>query len=229
MIADYWCGILDENGNGRVRGALDGLFGIERAENETYFGEGDQIWEIDGERYRQPYLERLDYENALRHEGIVRPERAREALLESRHGSGRAVYLNLSPLAYFDHEIRLGKEGEPWRSIVAKQFQESGLHPEISASAISGGAPFVPVEVIQLDLRNGRRFVGVVMNPSRQGSIDSIGDIGRTVSGHVSLRLENRRGWREAVNLRTGEKISDGPAVEFSWDPFEMIVIECDR
>jgi hypothetical protein len=229
VIADHWCGLLDENGNGRERGILDDLFGIERSGPESYFGGGEQICELNGEKYQQPYLERLDYEGALRHEGIVRPERARDAILERTEGEGRAIYLNLSPIACFDHAVRFGKEGEVWRKILKDRLQGDGLHPDMTATAMDGEKPFVPVEVIRWDLRNGRRVVGIVMNPSRQGSIDSIGEIGETSGGSLSLRLEHRRTWRSAVNLRTGELIPDGPVIELRWQPHEIIVIECDR
>ncbi len=229
VLADHWCGLLDGNGNGRARGALDDLFGIERGEGETYFGGGDQVWEINGEKYQRPYLERLDYEGALRHEGIVRPERNRESLVEKTTGKGRAVYLNLSPLAYFDHAVRFGKEGDLWRGIVNGELERAGVVPDITARASHDGEPFVPVEVIRWDLGNERQLVGMVMNPSRQGSIDSIGEIGETTANLLTLEISHRKIWRNAVNLRTGEKFPDGPAIQLSWDPFEMVVIECDR
>ena len=93
-------------------------------------------------------------------------------------GEGRAVYLNLSPLAYFDHTIRFGTEGERWRAILRGQVGKAGIHPDITATAKDGEKPFVPVEVIRWDLGKGRQLVGVVMNPSRQGAIDRIGEIG---------------------------------------------------
>jgi hypothetical protein len=229
VVADHWCGLLDENGNGRPVGALDDLFGIARLEGDRYFGGGDQIWELNGEKYQRPYLERLDYENALRHGAIVRPERDREALAEARHGEGRAIYLNLSPLAYFDHAERFGESGRQWREIVGGILATSGVHPTVVATARDGERPFVPVEVIRWDLRDGRALVGVVMNPSRQGAIDRIGDIGATGEGRLSLRLERRGGWRGAKNLRDGTSYPDGEAIEIPWYPWEFVAIECGR
>jgi hypothetical protein len=229
VVADHWCGLLDENGNGRSEGALDDLFGIERAESDRYFGGGDQLWELNGEKYQKPYLERLDYEGTERHEGIVIPERGRRTLLENGSGEGRSVYLNLSPLAYFDHSQRFGPVGESWRTILKGILEGAGVHPDITASAMSGGSPFPPVEVLRWDLHNGRQLVGIVMNPSRQGSIDSIGEVGATGSAVLDLELTRREGWRNAVNRRSGESYPGADKISLRWDPFDAVIIECDR
>ncbi len=229
VVADHWCGLLDENGNGRARGVLDGFFGIERGDDETYWGGGAQIWEINGENYQRPYLERLDYEGALRHGAIVRPERDRDALIDKRSGKGRAVYLNLSPVAYFDHEERFGEAGAQWREILGGLLAESGVVPVVAATAHAGDRPFVPVEVLRWDLRDGRELVGVVMNPSRQGAIDGIGEVGATGAEALSLKLVRTGGWRRAVNLRSGTAYADGDAIEIEWNPWDFVAIECDR
>jgi hypothetical protein len=229
VVADHWCGLVDENGNGRSVGALDDLFGIERAESDRYFGGDDQIWELNGERYQQPYLERLDYEGTERHEGIVMPERGRGVRLEQTRGGGRCVYLNLSPLAYFDHSHRFGAAGEAWRTIVKDILIRAEVRPDVTAIAKSGGEPFIPVEVLRWDLHNGRQLVGIVMNPSRQGSIDSIGEVGTTGSTVLDLELTRRGGWKNAVNKRSGETYPAGDVISLRWDPFDAIIIECDR
>jgi hypothetical protein len=229
VVADYWCGLLDGNGNGRPRGALDDLFGIERAESDRYFGGGDQLCELNGEKYQKPYLERLDYEGAERHLDIVIPERGRRPLLENLIGAGRTVYLNLSPLTYFDHSERFGPVGESWRTILKGILEGAGIHPDITATAMSGGSPFPPVEVLRWDLHNGRQLVGFVMNPSRQGSIDSIGEVGATGSAVLDLELTRKGGWRNAVNRRSGESYPGAETISLGWDPFDAVIIECDR
>ncbi len=229
VIADHWCGLLDENGNGRPVGALDDLFGVERAGSDRYFGGGDQLWELNGEKYQKPYLERLDYEGAGRHEGIVMPERGRPAIIKTASGEGRAVYLNLSPLAYFDHAERFSAAGTSWRTILKDILGSSGIEPDITATASAGGVPFPPVEVLRWDLHNGRQLVGVVMNPSRQGAIDSIGEVGVTGFAVLDLELTRRGGWRNAVNVRSGESFSAADSIKLRWDPFDAVMIECDR
>lgn len=229
VIADHWCGLLDENGNGRLTGALDGLFGVKRAGSDRYFGGGDQLWELNGEKYQKPYLERLDYEGAERHDGIVIPERGRPAMIENKSGEGSAVYLNLSPLAYFDHSQRFGAVGESCRTILKGILGGSGIVPDIIASAAAGDAPFPPVEVLRWDLHNGRLLVGIVMNPSRQGAIDSIGEVGVTGSAVLDLELTRKGGWKNAVNRRNGESYPETDLIRLRWDPFDAIIIECDR
>ena len=53
LIADYMCGIFDEHGNGRKKGILDGLFGIERHELSGYLN-GKGLTEIDGGKIPGP-------------------------------------------------------------------------------------------------------------------------------------------------------------------------------
>jgi len=229
VIADHWCGLFDENGNGRTDGALDDLFGIERSGEETYFGGGDQISEINGERYQRPYLERLDYEGILLHNEIAIPERNRESITITKRDGGSAVYLNLSPLSYFDHSHRFSSVGETWRKLIKGIIEEAEVTPEVTATATTNGAPFHPVEIIRWDLRNGRQLVGVIMNPSRQGAIDSIGEVGGTATGTVDLQLRCRGGWKNTVNLRTGERFPEAETITLKWDPFDLVVLQRDR
>ena len=75
VIADYWTALLNEHGTGRPNGgALDHMFGIERNEQLGYF-DGQTITEIDGERYNQPFLQRLPSDNLLRYEDRLIVER----------------------------------------------------------------------------------------------------------------------------------------------------------
>ena len=229
VIADYWCGFLDENGNGRPHGALDDLFGIERTGNETYFGGGDQLCELNGEKYQKPYLERLDYEGVERHEGIAVPERGRTTRLETITGAGRSVYLNLSPLAYFDHSSRFGPYGDSWRAILKGVLEKAGVIPDITATASKNGTLFPPVEVLRWDLHNGRQVIGIVMNPSRQGAIDGIGEVETTGTATLDLEITKKGGWKNAVNRRSGDAYPEAAAITLRWDPFDAIIIECDR
>lgn len=229
IVADHWCGLLDENGNGRPLGALDDVFGVKRTEKDTYFGGGDQLCELNGENYQKPYLERLEYEGTERYEEIVIPERNRGTLLENSTGAGRSIYLNLSPLAYFDHSLRFGSYGDSWRAMLKSILAGAGVIPNITATASSNSNSFPPVEVLRWDLHNGRQLVGIVMNPSRQGAIDSIGDVGKTGTAMLDLTITRKDGWRKAVNIRNGESYPEGTEIRLHWDPFDAVIIECDR
>lgn len=229
VIADYWCGVLDENGNGRERKSVGLLFGRDGRMDRGYFGGGDQLCELNGEKYQLPYLERLDYENCLRHQGIVMPERAQPAVRIRESGNGREVYLNLSPLSYFANATRSSKEGEAFRKILSDILVPAIGDPTITARASSGNRDFPLIEVIRWNLSGSRQLVGLVLNPTRQGSINSIGEVTADIPQSLRVEAFHRRGWKNAINLRTGERLSDGDSFTFDWSPFEPILIECDR
>ena len=46
-------------------------------------------------------------------------------LIEHKTGAGRTIYLNLSPLEYWDSEKRFGDAGNEWRAIVENMLAKS--------------------------------------------------------------------------------------------------------
>ena len=238
VIADHLTGVLTDHGVGRPKGgALDGLFGIRRDESKGYLS-GSGITEIDGERYSRPFLERLLYDGALRHEGIVVYERGTTAgagkagatvggaaaIVRNRTGSGRTVYLNLTPVAYYDMNARLGEFGRTWRTLLTGLLAESGVHPR--ARTLSGGQPIPLAEMVYW--RKGKRLVvGLVKNPTRQGSITGVGKIHAVTGEPLDVTLRFRRPVTDAVNLRTGKKLPDGQALNVGqWKPWEALLLE---
>ncbi|MGC4002098.1 MAG: beta-galactosidase trimerization domain-containing protein [Pirellulales bacterium] len=49
VITDHQCGLFDEHGQARPRGALDDLFGVKRQDVRGWF-DGQSLTEVDGER-----------------------------------------------------------------------------------------------------------------------------------------------------------------------------------
>jgi len=238
VIADHLTGVLTEHGVGRAGGgALDGVFGIRRDESKGYLS-GRGITEIDGEKYNRPFLQRLMYDGALRHKGIVVYERgtkaaageaeatvgAADVVIRSRAGRGRTVYLNLTPMAYYDMNARLGRFGEAWRQLMTGLLAESGLQPR--ARALAGGKPIPLAELLYW--RKGRRVVvGLVKNPTRQGSITGVGKVHGVTGEPLDVTIRFRRPVTDVVNLRTAKKLPGGKTLHLgNWNPWEALVLE---
>ncbi|HUS91803.1 MAG TPA: beta-galactosidase trimerization domain-containing protein [Phycisphaerae bacterium] len=237
VIADHLTGVLTAQGVGRPGGgALDELFGIRRDESKGYLGGG--ITEINGERYSKPFLERLMYDGALRHEGIVVYERGTKAaggqaaatvgsadvIVRNTVGKGRCVYLNLTPMVYYDLDARLGAPGEAWRALLSGLLAESGLTPR--ARALAGGKPIPLAEVVYW--RKGSRVVvGLVKNPTRQGSITGVGKVHGVTGEPVDVTLEFAQPVKDILDLRTGRKLPDGKTLAAgTWKPWEALLFQ---
>ena len=243
VIADHLTGVLNERGVGRAKGgALDGLFGIRRDESKGYLG-GQGITEIDGEKYSRPFLQRLVYGGALRHEGIVVYERGTkaaagkaaagkaaatigtaDAVIRKQTGRGRTVYLNLTPMAYYDMDYRLGATGQTWRGLLTGLLAESGLHPR--ARALAGGKP-IPLAELLYWRKGDRVVVGLVKNPTRQGSITGVGKVHGVTGEPVNATIQFRKRVTDIVDLRTGKKHPDGRTILAGpWKPWEALIFQ---
>ncbi|MBL7140924.1 MAG: hypothetical protein ISS74_08450, partial [Planctomycetes bacterium] len=200
--------------------------------------DGSSIAEIDGEKYNKPFLQRLSYNGALRHRGIVAYERGTQAgpdaaagtrvgsadvIITHEVGKGRAVYLNLTPVAYNDAGERLGAFGQAWRDIVSGLLNDAGLEPR--ARVLAGGQP-VPMAETLFWSKGDRTVLCVIKNPPRQAAVDSAGQLGGAFGepGNVEIRLA--RPARAVRNLRTGDDLPAGDVLRAHWNPWEALVFE---
>jgi hypothetical protein len=241
LIADYICGLLDEHGKGREKGALDELFGITRDEAAGYMN-GGGITEIDGEKYEQPFLKRLrNYRGAYRYKDIVIFERGirqgnaaegiviksfqgvskmPSVLIKNQIGKGTAIYLNLSPIEYWDPDKRFSLYGNEWRNLVSEILQEAVLWPR--AKVYENGNAANMIECLYWK-NGGKHFLGVVKNPTEHRERASIGKISpvQGVTGEETvIRLEFRDSV-SLINLRTGQHFGSGRAFYDRFKPWE--------
>ncbi len=240
VIADHLTGLLNEHGVGRREGgAMDNLFGIKRDESRGYL-DGKHITEIDGELYTKPLLERLKYDGALRHDGIVVYERGTQAsggksaarigtaevLIKKSTGRGRTVYLNLTPVAYYDLDLRIGQYGQRWRNLLTNMLAESGLHPR--AKVLSDGKPVPLAELVYWRKGNpgAPGLVGLVKNPTRQGSISGLGAIHGVTGKPIDIEIIFRRPVKDIRDLRTGKNLPDGQSIRAEWKPSEALIFQ---
>ena len=145
LIADSLAGLLTETGRGRRSGALDDLFGVTRDESKGYL-DGRSLTEIDAEYGDRPFPERLRaYKGSLRKGSMVVFERGTKV-----DAKNRAVYLNLTPLAYEYLPYRTGEMGKEWREMIGSELKAAGLEPRVSVDK-----PYIE----PLIWRNGSRCV----------------------------------------------------------------------
>lgn len=221
IIADYWTGLLDENGNGRMDlSSVDQLLGIKRAPAEGYFG-GKVLCELNGEKYKEPYLDRLQYEQARRVNGIVRVGEIPGEIGRN----GRAVFLDRSPLEYFDNEWRSGAGGEAWRSLVGGLLEEAGLNPR--AEIFVDGTRLNAVEMLHWK-NESASVLAVVMNPVREGSVVSAGEVVGVTGESVEVEIRFSEKRRNLRDLRNGETFPDGDRIQVQWNPWEALVIQSE-
>lgn len=241
IIADYLCGLLDEHGKGRSKGALDDLFGIDRDESKGYM-DGNSLTELDGEKYEQPFLNRFThYNGAYHYNGIVIFERGtrhteiswgkkikgvfgifhRASVLVSRKaGKGMAVYLNLSPLEYWAPEMRFSNYGMEWRKTIGTILSKAGLSPRVKV--FEKGNPANMIE--SLWWKNGDRyFLGLVKNPTEKRGLPELGDT-LAIQGITGEEVEIQMEFQapiNLINLRTNEHLGKGHIFQERFKPWE--------
>ncbi len=213
VIADFACGLFDQHGRGRTRGALDGLFGVTHDGTET---KGDlfagRLWvETDQDagygfrRWRdlfatlQPRLQ----------QGYAVAERRLEVDTERPVGQGRAVYLNLSPQRYL-MEREEGRGDEERRRPFLDPIRRAGVAPWIT---VTSGRP-LPLEATYWS-KGGRTFVFVLQNvPIAARSTGGGGAVG-LVEGESPVEVRLAAPIRDVRDERTGRKLPDGNHFRF--------------
>ena len=242
LIADYLCGVFDEHGKGRIQGVLDDLFGIERDEQAGYMN-GKGLTEIDGEKYQQPFLERFTYyDGAYRYKDIVVFERGTKhkagteairidgafglfhnasALIKNRIGKGEAVYLNLSPVEYWDPKKRFSSYGHTWRTLVSEILNSAGVQPRVTIYERGNTANMIEC----LYWKNGdKHYLGLIKNPTEQGDRKAVAETVSTqgITGQeVDIHIEFNNRHVGLVNLRTNEHLGVNQVFRDRFKPWE--------
>jgi len=227
LIADYLCGILDEHGKGRSQGVLDDLFGVVREESAGYMN-GKGLTEIDGEKYKKPYLQRFTYyKNARRYKEIVvfergtRDSRGANTLMENTLKKGRAVYLNLSPLEYWNHVRRFSIYGHEWRKIISDILSSSGLQPRVRVYE-NGNSPNM-IETLWWK-HNDKQYLCIVKNPTEKKELAKLGDAIEGITGQTVNILMKFPNPVELTNLRTMKQLGKGRDFHDHFNPWEANV-----
>jgi hypothetical protein len=242
LVADYLCGVLDEHGKGRAKGILDDLFGIMRDESAGYMN-GKGLTEIDGEEYEQPFLKRFTYyDGAYRFQDIVVFERGTRhragtkgieikdnlglfhhasVIIENRVGKGQTIYLNLSPVEYWDPNKRFSGYGHTLRKIVSGIMNSARIQPRVTVYERGNAANMIE----PLYWKNGdKHYLGLVKNPTEQKELNMVGQIYaiQGITGQeIEIQLEFKDPIRGLINLRTNKRHGPGQVFHDNFKPWE--------
>lgn len=204
VIADYGAAITDENGTGYTSRPLDQLFGLSRVGHADWF-DGRNRFEINGEKYKQPLIDRLPSDGCLMESGFPVAERD---LKTSRHanqfGSGKTLYLNLSPTAYCDPKLRSSAQGQLLRDWIGDTIVRAGVTESVRVTQEDGRR--LGVELIKYQTRDGKQILSIVCNPTRQARIDGAGSSlslnGRQIK--LEIHVSEFKQATTVVDLRRG-------------------------
>jgi hypothetical protein len=231
LVADYLCGMMDQNGKGREKGVLDGLFGIVRDESMGYMN-GKGLTEVDAEKHQKPFLDRFsNYPGADRYGEMVVFERGTKhrpgckaieirkflgqlrqnsVVIENQFGKGRTFYLNLSPVEYWDHERRFSRYGREFRKIVSDIMETAHLSPRLRIYE----SDHLVNMIESVYWRSGNKnYVGLIKNPTEKKQLSRLGDqseIQGITGQEVQIRLAFRDPVRGLMNLRTEKNFGPG-------------------
>jgi len=228
VIADHLCGIFDEHGKARAKGALDDLFGVSHDLAKGVLN-GKVLYEIDAERHWQDPVEKkvtTAYDGALRWQGKVVYERGLKATTGKPAAkvngipvvvrNGRAIYLNLSPI-YHCVDRYDPKAAGRWPGLITSLVAEAGIKPRARVLR-ADGRPEPIAECIYWRLPNGRKVLCVVKNVFRQATISSAGKAyGKVSARPTKIRIEFAAPVKGLKNERTGRVLGDGVVFEDSW------------
>ena len=242
LVADNLCGVLDEHGKGREKGALDDLFGIKRDESAGYMN-GEGLTEIDGEKYQQPFLNRFTYyDGAYRYKDIVvfergtkhRPEteairiegalghfHKASVLIKNRTGKGQTIYLNLSPVEYWDPSKRFSGYGHTWRKVVSEILSSAGIQPRVTVYERGNTANMIEC----LYWKNGEKhYLGLIKNPTEQRDRKTVGktfSVQGIIGQEVDIHIEFNDRTVGLINLRTNEHLGVSQVFRDRFRPWE--------
>jgi hypothetical protein len=210
VIADHLCGIYDEHGKARPKGALDDLFGVQRDLSKGILG-GQTTTEVDGEKAHAFNEKSWAVEGAERFKGMPVFERG----LAPDTRSGRNVYLNLSPAGYLLRRTK--SDAADWLAFVRALFKDLGVEPRVTIDAPRMESIF---------WKNGDKLtLCLVHNVDRRATIDSFGDLsGELQQGSVRLKFSFAKGVKDLKNERTGKSLGDGRSFEDAFVPWEANV-----
>lgn len=223
VIADFCCGLFDQHGKARARGALDDLFGVthdgtERAQD--FFG--DRLWvetDQDAAYNYKSYRELFATIPCQLHNGYAVAEKRLPILTVRKVGKGTAVYLNLSPQRYLQYREE-GTADDRSRLPFVTLIFEAGVRPWIQVT--SEGRRPANVETCYWKNR-GRIFVFVVQNAPVTGSM--FGETGATSlkTRTIPIVVKLNRTVRDVRDERSGANLGDGDRFEFQFPMAEAV------
>jgi hypothetical protein len=224
VIADFACGLFDQHGRGRSKGALDDLFGAHHDGSETkrdFFGE--RLWvETDQDRgygYHK-YRELFNTLQCKLVDGYALAERKLGSQIVRKVGQGTAVLVNLSPQRYLQYREE-GSADEGTRRPFVQHVIDAGVKPWIDVTAQDGRRPR-NLEVTYWT-KGDRTLVFVVQNAAVTGSAFGGGGAEGLVNQSTGIEVRFAGRVHDVVNERTGAALGDGERFAFDFNTVEAV------
>jgi hypothetical protein len=229
VVADHLCGIFDEHGKARDKGALDDLFGVRHDLAKGILG-GNTLSEVDAEKGQLFSAKNWSVDGASLHKGMAAFERGLSpvapAKAEGAQGTpvsvrnGRHAYLNLSPAGYLLK--RAQPEAKEWSDYVAALLGEAGLHPRVTLTLAGERARMTEAIFWK---NQDKMTLCVVQNLERKAVIDGFGATqGTTGDAKLKLKLSFAAPVKGLMNERTGKALGNGRDFEDEYAPWEANV-----
>jgi hypothetical protein len=156
-----------------------------------------------------------------------------DVVITRRLDRGTAIYLNLTPVEYYDNSTRLASRGRQWRALLSRLLREAGLEPRATVQSQGSSAPTVERTTVEMPMvetlfwRSGdRTLLGVVMNPSRQASVDSASGADCVSGAAIDIDIQLARDYPHIRNLRTNQVLPPGRVIRSPWLPCEALLFE---
>jgi hypothetical protein len=223
VIADFACGLFDQHGRGRTRGALDNLFGVRHDGGETkrdFFG-GDLWVETDQDKgydYKK-YRELFGTVDSRLEDGMAVAEKKLPIGTSRRIGKGRAVYLNLSPQRYLMYRQE-GTDTDSHRSPFLQPVFDAGIRPWLQ---IASNVRLPRLETTAWT-KNGRTLAFIVQNVSLVKTSESGGVAAEDLlAARIPIEVRLAGPVTGVMDERTGRPLPDGDRFQFEMDTTEAV------
>ena len=230
VIADYMCGVFDQNGVGRANGgALDDMFGIKQdpnlKQNDVFTNgvwvEVDQDTNFSNAGKYQKFMETGN--TSKKHEsGFNMAVPTMPVNTSKQVGKGNAIFLNLSPQWYNAYRQSGGFEESKKRKIFMDGINKAGIKRWVEIENASGSTFCNEIVYWQKD---GRTLVFLCTNPDSTKTELGGGNSSGLKTDKVDVTLSFAKPIKKVKNERTGETLSDGQKFKVSWTQNECVVL----
>ncbi len=241
VVADFACGLFDQHGRGRPRGALDPLFGVAHDGGETardMFDGAGKLWvETDqdaGFGYRR-FADLFATAAPRLANGYAVAERRLPVGGGKPAGGARAVYLNLSPERYLAYRQE-GRAGEAERQPFLAPLAAAGIAPWIAvhllpaprprpaAPGAPGAGDLAPLEAVAWE-KGGRTLVLILQNPLLGKTPGGVWGVEGLASRPVPIEVELAGEVSGAVDERSGRTLARGRRFRFTFAADEAVFL----
>lgn len=228
VVADFMCGLFDQHGKGRRKGALDDLFGVARDGTETardFFGprlwvETDQDKGFSYKKYRDLFATvRCRFEGG--YAVAERKLRAAQPPSAVPVGKGKAIYLNLSPQRYLQYRQE-GTATDARRDVFIRYLRAAGVKPRVIVTGPDGKRP--PRIEVTYWTKAGRTYLFVIQSAAVTGSAQGGGGAEGIMHKRTRLTLTFPRPIA-LTDERTGRRHPTARAHTLPFSPIEAILV----